>query len=77
MSSVLYSFLIIFWFLIIGGGGVVVSIIYFIDILVEDSINEIALLVIKGVVIILVIFGWVALLQKTKSKIFKNEIKFT
>lgn len=77
LSNVLYGFLIIFWFLIIIGGGAVVSIIYFIDVLVEDSINEIIVLVIKGVVITLIIFGWVALLQKMKNKILKNAIKFT
>ncbi|WOV93477.1 MAG: hypothetical protein R1F52_02300 [Candidatus Nitrosoabyssus spongiisocia] len=77
MSNVLYGFLIIFWFLIIIGGGTVVSIIYFIDVLVENSINEIIVLVIKGVVITLIIFGWVALLQKMKNKILKNAIKFT
>ena len=77
LSNVLYGFLIIFWFLIIIGGGTVVSIIYFIDVLVENSINEIIVLVIKGVVITLIIFGWVALLQKMKNKILKNAIKFT
>lgn len=77
LSNVLYGFLIIFWFLIIIGGGAVVSIIYFIDVLVENSINEIIVLVIKGVVITLIIFGWVALLQKMKNKILKNAIKFT
>ncbi|HWP78947.1 MAG TPA: hypothetical protein VNL34_04785 [Candidatus Nitrosotenuis sp.] len=75
-QSMIYAFVAIMWLLILAGGGILVALVSKITIQgYGEELDFFISSVIKAVIAIVLVVGWILVLTKLKNKIFQKQIK--
>jgi L-asparagine transporter-like permease len=75
-QSLIYGFIATMWILMLVGGGILVLAVSQISIQGYGELDFMISSVIKAIIAILLVIGWVLVLTKLKNKIFQKQIKY-
>ncbi len=75
-KSMIYAFVAIMWLLILAGGGILVALVSKITIQgYGEELDFFISSLIKAIIAIVLVVGWILVLNKLKNKIFQKQIK--